>query len=117
MVDRVGRYLTTFEMGGDDRSQPRSKVAGGGLLEDADLLGLPGFVQLDEHGWCAVAPTQARDALDLDARVVAEVIGNRFEPCEASRRSRKWQAMSRQTRTSTTGGGLRRKCGKKLTTS
>ena len=85
---RLGqRHLMAFEMGRDDRAQPRSKVAVERLLEDANLLGLAGFVQLDEHGRRAVASTQAGDAFDLDAGVVAEVSGNHFEPREATRRT------------------------------
>ena len=64
-----------------------AKVADGRSLQDADLLGLPGSVQLDQHGRRAVAAAQAGDALDLDPRLAAELAGNGLEPCKATGRA------------------------------
>ena len=71
----------------DDRAQPRREVADGRPLQDADLLRLSRPVQLDQDGRCAVAAAQARDTLDLDPRLAAELAGNGLERRKASRRA------------------------------
>ena len=96
-IDGIEWHVAALEMRRDDCGSARGKVAHRSALQDPSLLGLPLAVQLDQHGRCAIAASQARDTFDLDPSLAAEFTGNRLKRARQPGAPRRWQAMSRQT--------------------